>query len=327
MAPVPSAEVTVASGATETQSTRTDTEGFAELVPAGLRSRPGFARDDLFVLELAVEASGFLRQTVAVPVDPGTSWSDLQVLLDPAWTVSVRVLRPGGEEGVFQASVLHQWDHGSRGRANKEERTYLTDQRGLVDLPLGKGASRLEVLASHPDYAPTGAVVGASELLESMSVSIELQPGVVVEGVVLDELGDPVPRVTVDLNPRDRQDYNDWMRFVAWKFLDGAPDMTGTREDGTFLLPRVAPGTYSVKLVHRDYSPDPANPLLVVGPSNAEPWIGPWSRVCPLREESSTTPENPSRASRSSSGPLPSAPTTHRLWGRPCALSPTADSS
>jgi len=277
MMPVPGASVrfaTLNAPVSLEPAAATDLEGYAELTPAALVSRPGAGRDDMYAMELTAAAAGFLEKTVKVSVDPATSWNDLQVLLDPSWTLTVQVLDPSGEHPVARASVVDQWDHGGRGILNADARVFKTDDEGIVELALRKDASQVQILAVHPDYAPTGVVLEPARFLETMRVTIELSSGQVVEGVVVDEEGEPVPQVLVDLDPRERADFTDWMRYAAWKSLGGAPDMTATGADGRFLFPRVAPGEYSVQLVHSDYSPDPANSLLVVDAAEDATWLG-----------------------------------------------------
>jgi len=176
------------------------------------------------------------------------------------------------------ALVLHQWNYFDQGHVDTKPRVLNTNKQGEVVLSVREGANGIQVLDAHPDFATRGVQLNDLDELQSSEVGLkelvlELERGYEAEGMVVNEDGEPVAHVMVDLDPLGRADFTDWMRFASYSQLKHLPDMVSTDSDGRFLLLRVAEGEYEVTLVHRDYHPDPENPPLRVGPSTGA-WIG-----------------------------------------------------
>jgi len=89
----------------------------------------------------------------------------------------------------------------------------------------------------------------------------------------VEDEGNPVVGAMVDLDPVERADITDWMRFASQKYFNHLPDMAQTDEQGVFRIARVPEGVYNVALSHRDFYPDPANLPLCVAPGGAT-WVG-----------------------------------------------------
>jgi hypothetical protein len=276
--PVAGVHVAVVCRGAPTPPATTDALGVARLndypLCAGGRAAGGAEEH---TLEVAAAAAGWLPKRVQVPVSPASAWSQVELRLLPAVELDILVIDATRRSPVAGAGVVHQWGYGNRGRINDDVRVRATGEDGRVRLPVRRGARRIEVVAVHPEFATRGtAAAEVSDLPAGPSgpeLVLELEPGFTVEGVVLDEEGNPVQGVMVDLDPIERDDFTDWMRFAAYSFLSHLPDMAPTGEDGAFQLDRVAAGTYRVVLGHAGYHQHPGNPLLEV-PRDAAGWLG-----------------------------------------------------
>jgi hypothetical protein len=264
--PVPEAVVTASSGALRQATATADGAGLADLGRLALSpSAPLDGRTaPLCFVRLRIRAPAFLERELEIQAGSEPGWGRVAAWLEPALAIDVVVVDAQTGAAVERAEVVHQWSHENRGRINRRVERRLTDTGGNLAIEVRRGASRLEVVAAHREYATKGVLVpNASELpgFEDgyPELLIELEPARAVEGLVVDEAGNPVGGVTASVFPRGRVGLTDWMRFAASKHLGHLPDVAATGEDGIFRLDRLAAGEYEVALYHEGYYPDQEN--------------------------------------------------------------------
>lgn len=286
--PVEGAAVSIEQPGGSPVSGLTGGDGRLELRDFGLEVRSNHPEVKGLGCFLTIRAVGFLPKHQEVPAGPGGDWRRVEVALDRGQPIVLQAIDSSTGEPVAGVGALHQWDDENVGRANDFEEPVKTDERGLVTLLTSPRATRMELVALHPNYAPAGAILsGLQDKMHTspggrVEVTLRLERGFEVEGLVLDDNDEPLRHVTADLDPLRREDFNDWMRYAAHKFFHLIPDLAFTDAEGFFKLPRVAAGEYRVILHHEEFTPDPVNPILTVGPEGTT-WLGLMKRGIELK--------------------------------------------
>ena len=195
-------------------------------------------------------------------LDVAAGRSDLELVLRPRTTLSVRALDP--EQRVlrrYQLGVRRSFPHATDPLASAiglvaevpDQRVRLdglTDRATVPGLPAG--LFQVEVTADG-----FGKTLSAPfEVLadgQPLSIDVVVSQGGTLRGLVLDETGQPLASAIVETQPNGATPDNPFYRAVA----SVAPDkITRTKvttgPDGRFHLPRLAPAIYQLQVEHAE---------------------------------------------------------------------------
>jgi hypothetical protein len=199
-------------------------------------------------MSLQVSAPGYPEQWqwISLSGDPnGTFERDLKIGKGGKVTGSVRKgdgsPAAGAKVGTDPGELL----------SGVDERSTVADAEGrfvLENVPAGNGL-RLSAVAP-------GSALSMSDRFELRSgtetggIVITLQSGTTFKGSVKGEEGDPLAGVSLTLNRQWTQ--ADWQRGWFW-----IPSIVGyTEEDGSFIIPNVPEGTWTMQVALDGYAPE-----------------------------------------------------------------------
>jgi hypothetical protein len=109
-----------------------------------------------YILELTIESPGFVPKKEIVPVLRISPSQEAVILLEPADFFELTVADAATGRPLEYVRVVHQWDTETIGRANSMDEEFITGADGKAHLPLPRGATGIELVAEHPEYAPGG---------------------------------------------------------------------------------------------------------------------------------------------------------------------------
>jgi len=225
-------------------------------------------------ISLSVEMEGFLPAKVRVELsDAGPIFRE--VYLESTRSLLLVCMDAVTKEKIPDVSVVFLWKGKDGSGSFMSPRPIVSGPAGDLSIGIGQGCGSIEVVACHPGHAIKGFAIDDVETIgDGGRIVIPLEEGLEVEGIVLDDDGDPVPWVNIDLDRIDGPDFIRWMRPASLQFFDKVPDLGKTGIDGSFRIEGVPRGKYRVSLFQKDYYPDPRNEPMIVAGDGPASWAG-----------------------------------------------------
>lgn len=200
----------------------TDANGAASFAIPEFNGKPASAGISVVAPGFAFKNAALKAENVEITLQPGVIWRGkvTDEAGKPVAGASVRVM------GAMLGNV---WESGVSlfGKRNSAAYTTQTGADGsfsVADVPAKMGL-RFEV--EHPDYA----VKGGNDALPDAPAIIKLALGGSVRGRVLNVAGRPIAHALVHANPQR---------------LSDSPNGGQTDENGVFIIPSLATGTYNI---------------------------------------------------------------------------------
>ncbi|MEO8360575.1 MAG: carboxypeptidase-like regulatory domain-containing protein [Vicinamibacteria bacterium] len=182
-------------------------------------------------MQLSVTAEGFKPLTQAIQATPGLDLGDL--ILSRGLKVHGTVVDARGT-AIAGARVENQ-------TTRQFPATFAeTDDKGQFDLT-GISEGRVRLSATHSQYTSGQTYVEVKEGEEPDDVKITLGTGGRIEGTVRHRDGSPVGQALVQMFATS---FNDPLKPPT-----GAPPMTVTQSDGSFVIEHIYPGSMSLVLM------------------------------------------------------------------------------
>lgn len=223
------------------------------------------------IIDLDFYIEGFLQKKYTIEPNQETVWNYC-LNFEPSVKI-IGIVKNYEKNSIQNAVLVAKWNYKEITNQNGDVIT-KTNKDGLFEINVRKSCSDIQIIAYHADYPIGFAIFEDLNAIEDKDICIELEKGYEFEGIVLNENGEPVKDVTIDIDKEN--EITDWMRFSSLKYFNYVPDFTSTGEDGMFKFQRITAGKYKIYLNHDDYIQDFNNMdgcLVSVG-DNRKIWCG-----------------------------------------------------
>jgi hypothetical protein len=199
---------------------------------------------------LTASRKGYANKIVAIEKEPGRDLSNVVIKLRKE---SALLLRAHGSDGrAPERIVVAVCD--AEGRLLKEAQLRTAPETGECRID-GLPAGHLAIVASTRDYAPLQEEIVVQPGRPS-TLDLDFVPGHDLSVTILNDKGAPLPDTQVLLDPGGHA------YFAAW-YIEQA-GITISNAEGRAILPHVADGDYTVRVLAEGYQPAAA-PVRIAG--------------------------------------------------------------